>query len=401
MKIEEKVAIGKRAILLSRVYLNRNSNLNARNDNLDNSNDNGQMVQLARKMKTYNHIYDKIISLKNLILAYKKARKGKTKKDYVKKFEENLAYNLKILYDELKNQIYKPQPLKTFILRDPKTRKISKSYFRDRIVHHALCNIIEPIFDKTFINDSCANRKSKGTLFALKRFDLFRRKITCNFTSESYCLKADIKHYFPEVNHEILLNIIKKKIIDEKVIDLITLIIKNSNDTIKGMPLGNLTSQFFANVYLNELDFFVKHKLRAKYYIRYVDDFVILHQSKEQLKIWRDGIEIFLREKLKINLHTDKSKITNLSIGVDFVGFRNFYYFKLLRKRNLKNMQRKINLFNEKIINQEKFSEIFQGWNAYSNWADMHKLKNLLLEKINDILQHTKVCGFHDVHPAS
>ncbi len=140
------------------------------------------------------------------------------------------------------------------------------------------------------------------------------------------------------------------------------------------MPLGNLTSQFFANVYLNELDYFVKHKLKAKYYIRYVDDFVILHSSKEQLKIWKKEISKFLNEKLKLELHPDKSRIINLSRGIDFVGFRNFYYFKLLRKRNIKNMQIKINLFYNKKISLEDFIEFFQGWNAYANWSNDYNL---------------------------
>jgi len=178
-------------------------------------------------MKTYNNLYSEIISLQNLILAWRKARKGKTKKAYTKDFEENIAYNLKILYEELKNQTYNPKPLETFILRDPKTRKISKSDFRDRVVHHALCNIIEPIFDETFIYDNCANRKGKGTLFALKRFEKFRGKVTCNFTSKGFCLKADIKHYFQEVNHNLLLEIIQRKIKCEKTIWLIKQILKN------------------------------------------------------------------------------------------------------------------------------------------------------------------------------
>tara|TARA_Y100000034_G_scaffold109178_1_gene140163 strand:+ start:271 stop:870 length:600 start_codon:yes stop_codon:yes gene_type:complete len=190
-------------------------------------------------MKSYNNLYTKIYSLKNLILAYKKAKKGKTKKQYVKEFEENLAYNLKLLHDELKSQTYKPKPLETFILRDPKTRKISKSDFRDRVIHHALCNIIEPIFDKIFIYDNCANRKGKGNLFTIERFYKFKRKISRNgkingwFNNnqiKGYCLKADIKHYFQEVNHKILLNIIKKKIKDEKVIWLTQCLLKRKRD---------------------------------------------------------------------------------------------------------------------------------------------------------------------------
>ena len=148
------------------------------------------------------------------------------------------------------------------------------------------------------------------------------------------------------------------------------------------MPLGNLTSQFFANVYLNELDYFVKHKLKSKYYIRYVDDFIILHKSRIQLKIWKLRIEEFLREKLKLELHPDKSRIILLSRGIDFVGFRNFYYFRLLRKRNIWNMERKIGLFINGDILELKFIEIFQGWNAYSKWADSY----ILRREISDCL---------------
>jgi RNA-directed DNA polymerase len=151
---------------------------------------------------------------------------------------------------------------------------------------------------------------------------------------------------------------------------------------IKGMPLGNLTSQFFANIYLNELDYFVKHKLKAKFYIRYVDDFVLLHKSRKQLGTWKSKIEIFLREKLKLELHPDKSRIIPLSKGIDFVGFRNNYYFRLLRKRNIRNMQRKIQLFNSGEIFYEKFFEIFQSWNAYANWSNCYKLVEKLIKEI-------------------
>ena len=332
---------------------------------------------LAGKMKLYNDIYEEITSLKNLILAWKKARKGKTKRSYVKEFEENLGYNLKTLHEDLKNQTYKAEPLKIFILRDPKTRVISKSAFRDRIVHHALCNIIEPLFDRIFIYDSCANRKGKGTLFALKRFNNFQRKVTHNLSKEAFCLKADIKHYFQEIDRNILSRIIKKKIKCRKTLCLITLILNNFS-SVKGMPLGNLTSQFFANVYLNELDYFVKYKLKAKYYLRYVDDFVILNKSKLQLKIWKEEICSFLEERLSLEIHTDKSKIISLSRGMDFVGFRIFYYFKILRKRNIKKMKFTVHNFNKKLINNKKFLEILNGWNAHSKWSNNYKLTNNL-----------------------
>ena len=186
-----------------------------------------KMARLIINMKSYNNIYPQIHSKKNLILAWRKARKGKTKKFYVIEFERNLRDNLLQLQKELLGQIYFPRPLKIFILRDPKTRKISKSAFRDRVVHHALVRIIEPIFDRTFIYDSCANRIGKGNLFGLERFKKFQRKITKNNKRVAFCLKADIKHYFHEVNHEILIEIIKGKIRDEKIIWLIKQILSN------------------------------------------------------------------------------------------------------------------------------------------------------------------------------
>jgi len=348
-------------------------------------------------MKTQKNIFYKIYKWENILLAFKKARKGKTKKRYVKYFEENLIENLQDLQFELMTFTYKPKPLETFILRDPKTRKISKSDFRDRIIHHAIVNVLEPIFEKTFIYDSCANQIGKGNLLAIKRFEKFQRKISRNgklkgwFNKnqiKGYVLKADIKHYFQEVDHQVLLQIFCKKIKDEKTIWLIEQVLcprerETARECTKSMPLGNLTSQFFANIYLNELDYFVKHELKAKYYIRYVDDFLILHSSKEQLKFWKRQIQKFLSSKLKLELHPQKSKILSLSKGIDFVGFRNFYHFKLLRKRNIRIMMKKINNHNDGLILKNKMIQIFQGWNAYAKWANTYKLRRQVLSKIN------------------
>lgn len=148
------------------------------------------------------------------------------------------------------------------------------------------------------------------------------------------------------------------------------------------MPLGNLTSQFFANIYLNELDYFVKHKLKVKYYLRYVDDFIILHQSNGQLEIWKEQIKNFLKDKLKLELHPDKSRIISLSRGIDFVGFRNFYHHKLLRKRNIRKMERKIKFFSEKEINYTKIMGSFQGWQAYAKWGNTVKLRRKIAKEI-------------------
>jgi len=342
-------------------------------------------------MKTYKNIYKKIYSYDNLYLAYRRARKGKSKMPYVKEFEENLENNILELRLELITFNYCPRPLDNFILKDPKTRKISRSHFRDRVIHHAIVNVIKEIFEKRFIHDSCANQIGKGNIFSIKRLEKFSRKVTKNFTSEAFCLKADIKHYFQEVNHDILLTILNKKIRDKNFVWLIRKILENSSKSEKhkpndkGMPLGNLTSQFFANVYLNELDYFIKHELKASYYIRYVDDFVILHKDSRKLKEWMKSIIKFLMKKLNLELHPQKSKIFNLSKGVDFVGFRNFYHFRFLRKRNFFNMLNKIDNYQENLISTEKMMEIFQGWNAYAKWANTYNLRKDVLARINKI----------------
>ncbi len=315
-------------------------------------------------MKTCKNLYDQIISVKNLFRAYKKARKHKTAHPDVIEFKNNLIKNIFALHLELKSNIYTPKPLQTFTIRDPKTRKISKSAFRDRVVHHALINIIEPIYEKIFICDSYASRQYKGTSAAIQRFDHFKRKVAHpskpNDKVKGFCLKADIKSYFETIDQRIRLHIIKKKVKDTQVIRLIQLILNNyvGKHQDKGMPLGNLTSQFFANVYLNELDQFVKHTLKAKYYIRYVDDFVILHKNKSVLENYKQKIGEFLTSNLNLTLHPTKSKIAPLSRGIDFLGFRIFYYHKLLRKSGLKRLKRKFQKLNVAQVNNTKLPDI-------------------------------------------
>ena len=352
-------------------------------------------------MKSYNNLYEKIISIENLLFAELKARKGKTNKFYVIEFEKELLENIFKLHCELNYSYYLPKHLQSFIIRDPKTRKIHKSDFRDRIVHHAIVNILEPIFEKIFICDSYANRKNKGNLKAIGRFYHFIHKVSNNGAQKGlfnknqikgYCLKADIKHYFQEVDQEILLNILKRKIADKNTINLIQVIVANFGIQRereitnwfgkKGMPLGNLTSQFFANVYLNELDYFVKHKLKTKYYIRYVDDFVILHKSKGQLELWKREIDNFLKEKLKLELHHQKSKVISLSKGIDFLGFRCFYNHVLLRKRNIRKIEKKVLSFSKNQSNYVQIIESYQGWQAYAKWANTLHLRRRIAREI-------------------
>ena len=344
------------------------------------------------KQTSYEYLY----SMGNLTLAWRKARKNKTLNTDILNFEKDLEKNLIKLHYELKNKTYKPKNLKTFVLRDPKTRVISKSDFRDRIVHHALILVIGKDFQKQFIYDSCANQIGKGGTFALRRFDTFLRKVTNNFKKNAFCLKADVRHYFEKVDHEILMKILARRIKDNDILWLTRQILNNAvqpffgvaNDLLNknGMPLGNYTSQFFANVYLHDLDYFVKNILKAKYYIRYVDDFVILHKSKRQLEIWKEEINSSLKNKLKIELHSQKSRIIPLNKGEDLVGFRNFYHYRLLRKRNIKGMRKKIYLFKRGEIYFDSLSDSYQGWQAYAKWADTYKLRNKIKIEIIDII---------------
>ena len=350
-------------------------------------------------MKTHNNLYKELCSKENLLKAYLKARKGKLKKKGVIEFSKNLEDEVNLLQKELLEYEYKPQELRKFIVRDPKTRKIHASAFRDRVIHHAIINILEPIYEKIFIYDSFASRKNKGSHKAVKRFDYFKRKVSCNgkllrknYNSnsiEGYILKADIKHYFETVDHDILIKILNKKINDKSFIWLIKQVLNNfeSKENGRGMPLGNFTSQFFANIYLNELDYFVKHDLKAKYYIRYVDDFVILHKSKNKLEYYyKPKITNYLKT-LNLEIHPDKSQITPFHKGIQFLGYRIFYHHKLLRKRNLRKFSKKFSIhlkaYRKGIISKTDLLGRLQGWFGYSQWANTYKLRNKILNEIN------------------
>lgn len=346
-------------------------------------------------MKAYGNLYGKVCSLENLSLAFRKARKGKSKKWYVRKFEFNLDNELALLKWELERQTYEPKPLKRFVIRDPKTRVIHASHFRDRVVHHALCNVLEPIFDRTFIHDSYANRKGKGGLAALDRFDCFKRKVSGNGRLVrgakdnnmvvGYALKADIRHYFPSVDHGILLDIISRKIRDGKVMWLIGRILENNDPILpKGMPIGNQTSQFFANVYLNELDHFVKHVLKARFYLRYVDDFVILDRSEARLWQFRKEINGFLKQRLMLELHEEKSQVYPLHKGIALLGFRVFYHYRIPKRRNLLKLEKRMSnlgrLHEAGDVSAEEVAKSLDGWMAYAAQGNTFGLRKALSE---------------------
>jgi retron-type reverse transcriptase len=288
------------------------------------------------------HKYDDIISVENLLLAWKEFLVGKTKKTDVQEFQLRLSDNIFDLQYDLKNKVYSHSKYFAFKVNDPKPRDIHKASVRDRLLHHAIYRILYPFFNNTFIADSFSCRLGKGTHRAVKRLNYFYGKVSKNNTKQVWALKCDIRKFFDSINHEILLSILDSYIEDKEIMELLRKIISSfyKKEVGCGLPLGNLTSQLFVNIYMNVFDQFVKHKIRAKYYIRYSDDFIILSDNKK----WLEGILIeinrFLSDRLKLSLHPNKVYIKTFSSGVDFLGWINFADFKILRKSTKKRMFR-------------------------------------------------------------
>lgn len=295
--------------------------------------------QMGFKMaKTFNNLYNKICEFKNLYQAYLKACRNKRYCAEVLEFSRNVGENLLTLQKELISGTYQTGRYHSFYVYDPKKRRVFALPFRDRVVQHALCNVIEPIFDKRFLADSYACRKNRGTHKAQDRLTYFLRK-----KEELYCLKGDIEKYFPSVDHRLLSEIIEKKIGCRKTMWLIKEIIDSVGGD-KGIPIGNLTSQLFANIYLNELDYFVKQNLRCRYYLRYMDDFIILDTDKKELQRKKELIETFLNTALKLRLNK-KSQIFSADGGINFLSFRIYKTHRLLKKNNIRRTKRRLKKF--------------------------------------------------------
>jgi len=339
------------------------------------------------KRKSEN-LYEKICSFENLHRAYLKARKGKRYKNGILQFGNNQEVLLLQLKEELLNETYRHGEYKEFTVCDSKKRHIKAAPFRDRIVHHAFCHIVESIFDKGFIYDSYACRKDKGTHGAVLRLKKFLRSV---YDKESgtvmggYVLKCDISKYFDNVDHAILFELIRKKIGDERVLRLAKMIIESTcTNAGKGIPIGNLTSQLFANTYLNELDQFVKHSLRIKPYLRYMDDFIILSDSKSELARVKLLIGEFLQKKLLLALHPKKTFIHPSWKGIDFLGYVLFEKHVLLRKstvgRFVKRMKRYRKELKVGLISQEKISASVLSWVAYAEYASSWMLRKRIMK---------------------
>lgn len=283
--------------------------------------------------KTYKNLYPLISNFETLYLAWRKARRGKRYTPVAATFERALDSELTVLYHELQAETWQPGPYRSFTVHESKRRKISAAPFRDRVVHHALVSVIEPIYERKFIFDSYANRQGKGTHRALDRCTYFMRRYP-------YVLQCDIQQFFPAIDHAVLKAILARTIACDATLRLCGKIIDSGAGILadeytmrwfpgddlwaaarpRGLPIGNLTSQFWANVYLNELDQFVKHTLRCRAYVRYVDDFLLFADDKTTLHDWRDEIIAFL-QGLRLTIHENRAQPRPVEQGIPFLGF--------------------------------------------------------------------------------
>jgi retron-type reverse transcriptase len=345
-------------------------------------------------MKRRGDLWEKIISFENLLRAADTAKKSKRFRPDVAAFHFNQEREIRRLRDELTAKTYQPGPYRSFIIHEPKERQISAAPYRDRVVHHALIGVLEPIFERSFVADSYACRKGKGTHAAVNRCQQFARRFR-------YVLKADISKFFPSVDHEILKQLVARKIKDPDVLGLVNKIIDHSNpqeevrnwfpdddlftptERRRGIPIGNQTSQFFANVYLDPLDHFVKERLAIKGYVRYVDDFLVFANDKKELAGVRESIRQFLTG-LRLKLHPRKCSLFPVKEGIRFLGYRVFSTHRLLPKDNVRRFRRRMKQLREDYAAwRVSFADIEQrmrSWQGHAKQANTFRLQSRLID---------------------
>ena len=346
-------------------------------------------------MKTFKQLYPRICAFENLELAFRKARRGKRSRANVAAFEGDLDIELLALQEELLAETYQPGRYRHFTIYEGKPRRISAAPFRDRVAHHALCNIIEPIWEARFAHDSYACRVGKGTHAALDRCTHFARRYP-------YVLQADVVQFFPSVDHAVLRDLLARYIADAPTMTLIDRIIASGagihaagyemqwfpgDDLLaatrpRGLPIGNQTSQFWANVYLNELDRFVKETLHCPAYVRYCDDLLFFAGDKPTLHRWRREIEAYL-VTLRLKIHEDQTAVHPVETGIPFLGFRVFPDHRRLAHANGVHFQRRLRpLFRRYTsgeIDLDRVHAAVRGWIAHAAHGDTWGLRRRLL----------------------
>ncbi len=330
-------------------------------------------------MKRHNHFFESIVRFENLLIAAQKAFRGNKK--YTRRaalFYFHLERELLALEQELRSGSYRPAPYSTFTIYEPKQRRISASGFRDRVVHHAICNLLEAPLDRGMITDSYACRIGKGTHAAVKRAQWFARRFR-------YVLKCDIRKYFESIDHDLLKQTLARKIKDQRLLDLLSIIIEHAVPEYtpgKGLPIGALTSQLFANLYLSELDHFLKDRLQIKGYLRYMDDFLVFEQRKTTLRERLSLIREFVADRLLLELKEEVLLLTPVSQGVPFLGFRVFPGLIRLDRRHLIKFRRKIrareHAYRNGEIDEEMLVRSVNSMIAHISHANTYQMRKTL-----------------------
>lgn len=334
-------------------------------------------------MKRYNNLFDKIVTLDNLYLADKRARRQKQHRPEIIEFDKSREKLLLDLQKKLINGEYRTSEYYIFKIYEPKEREIFKlPYYPDRIVHHAIMNIMEPIWVSSFVKGTYSCIKNRGIHKALKDV----KHALKDEANTQYCLKLDVRKFYPSIDHAILKQLIRKKIKDKRLLSLLDEIIESA----QGVPIGNYLSQFFANLYLTYLDHWIKEQKKVRYYFRYADDIVILGRDKQELRDLFYNIQDYLNNKLKLNFKDNWQIFKVDSRGIDFVGYRIFHTDTLLRKSIKKKFCKKINKLNKKQnIDKDTYKQkicSYIGWIKYCNG------RNLLnkMSKYKELLEYIK-----------
>lgn len=347
-------------------------------------------------MKRVGNLWPQVSDFDNLYAASRQAQQGKRFRSSVLAFNHHLEDELHQLQYELDQFIYEPGAYRTFRIMDPKPRLISAAPYRDRVVHHALCNVIVPIFDRTFISTTYANRTGYGTHCALVKFIEYAR-------NSRYVLQCDIRKYFPSIDHEILKSAIRRKIKCVPTLWLIDRIIDNSNEQDpsiehfpgdelltplehrRGLPIGNLTSQFFANVYLNGFDHYVRESLKCSKYLRYVDDMALFSDDWHYLRDCRQQIEAYLA-KLRVKIHPVKSQLFETQAGANFVGFRVMPDRVRVRNDNLRRARKRMKDLQEGFgyyrLSADEVIHCLTSWEAHLKHGNTYRLRRNIFDDL-------------------
>ncbi len=342
-------------------------------------------------------MYSQLYAWSNLLLAYRLAAKGKRGKQAAAQFEHRLEDNLLALQADLRTENYRPGGYISFYIHEPKRRLISAAPFRDRVLHHALCNLIEPIFERSFIANSFANRVDKGTHRALTTCQNYARRYP-------YVLQCDLAQFFPSIDHAILRQVLAKKMRDPHVLGLIDKILASGAGILtqdydmtwfagddlmaafrpRGLPIGNLTSQFWANCYLNSFDHFVQRRLHCPAYVRYVDDFLLFSHDKAVLIAWHDAILQYL-SRLRLSLHAGAHP-QPVSEGIPFLGFRVFPQRRRLKRRKGVYFARKwrglLRQYAHGRRSSTDLTAVANGWGNHARFANTVGLRKAVLGQV-------------------